>query len=157
MNKVVAVCLGICILASIAVSSPKIEAFALADRVGDPRIRAFFRFSTSAGKYTIRHDGMGEVASPGRFRRVFHLKMGAKGHVERVYFLEHEGDLFLLYEVHDASSAWAYLVRMDQAKRKPIWLTPVTSGDIQAPIIEGNRVIIKSIEISKADGEIVGS
>ena len=47
----------------------------------------------------IRHDGMGEVTSLKGMRRVFNLKLGGKGRIERVHFLEHEGDLFLLYEV----------------------------------------------------------
>ena len=158
MKKIVVVCLGVLILWSMAIaasSSPKFEAFALADRIGEPNARSFFLLSTSAGNYTIRQDGMGEFTSPKGLRRVFYMKLGAKGRIERVYFLEHESDLFLLYEVHDATSEGAYLVRMEQQKRKPRWLTALPSGDVEPPIIQGDLVIIKNIEISKVDGRIV--
>ena len=155
MKKIVAVCLGVLVLVPVAFSSPKSEAFALADCVGEPNARSFFVFSTSAGNYVIRQDGMGEVTLPQGLRRVFYLKLGAKGRLERVYFLEHQGDLFLLYEVHDATSEWAYLLRMEQKKRKPRWLTPLPSVEIDAPIIQDDSVIIKNIEISKTDGRVI--
>lgn len=158
MKKIVVVCLGVLILWSVAIaasSSPEPEAFALADRIGEPNARSFYMFSTSVGNYTIRQDGMGEFTSPTGLRRVFYMKLGAKGRIERVYFLEHERDVFLLYEVHDATSEWAYLMRMEQQKRKPRWVTPLPSGEVEAPSVEGDRVIIKSVEISKADGRIL--
>ena len=158
MKKIVVVCLGVLILWPIAIAasfSPKSEAFALADRIGEPNARSFFMFSTSVGNYTIRQDGMGEFTSPKGMRRVFYMKLGARGRIERVYFLEHQGDLFLLCEVHDATSEWSYLVRMEQQKRKLRWLTALPSGDVEAPTIQGDLVIIKNMEISKGDGRIV--
>jgi len=131
------------------------EAFALADRIGEPNARSFFLFATSAGNYTLRQDGMGEFTSPKGLRRVFYLRLGAKERIERVYFLEHEGDLFLLYEVHDGSSEWSYLLRMEQQKRKPRWVTALPIGDIQETIIQGDVVIVQKTEISKTDGRIV--
>jgi hypothetical protein len=158
MKKMVVVCLGVLVVWSAATaSSPGAnpEAFALADRIGEPNARSFFLFATSAGNYTLRQDGMGEFTSPKGLRRVFYLRLGAKGRIERVYFLEHEGDLFLLYEVHDASSEWSYLLRMEQQKRKPRWVTALPIGDIQETIIQGDVVIVQKTEISKTDGRIV--
>ena len=155
MKKIVVVCLGVLIWVPVAFSNPKAEAFALAECVGEPNARSFFVFSTSAGNYVIRQDGMGEVTLPQGLRRVFYLKLGAKGRIERIYFLEYQGDLFLLYEVHDATSEWVYLLRMDQHKRKPRWLTPLPSVDLDSPIIQDDFVIIKSIEISKTDGRVI--
>ena len=150
MKNAVVVCLMLVSL----LGSP--ETFTLADRVGEPNARNFFLFSTSAGNYTIRQDGMGEVASPKGMRRVFNLKVGAKGRLERVYFLEHEGDLLLLYEVMGQGS---YLLRMEQKKRKARWLTPLESNNLQPPIVAGDLVIIReengnTIEINKADGRV---
>jgi hypothetical protein len=154
MNKFVAVCLGVLMVVSLGISRAKVEAFALADRVGEPDERSFFLFSTSAGNYIIRQDGMGEYTSPKGMRRVFYLKLGAKGRIDRVYFLEHEGDLFLLYAAHDATSEWAYLTRMEQTKRKARWLTPLSGGDVQAPQIDGDVVVIGSTEIDKLNGRV---
>jgi hypothetical protein len=146
--------LVVCLL--LVLGSPRAaETFTLADRVGEPNARNFFLFSTSAGNYTIRHDGMGEVSSPKGMRRVFNLKVGVKGRLERVYFLEHEGDLLLLYEVMGHGS---YLLRMEQTKRKARWLTPLESSNLQPPIIEGDLVIVKDesgkpLEINKANGK----
>ena len=155
MKKIVAVCLGVLILVPVAFSSSKPEDFGLADCVGDPNARSFFVFSTSAGNYVIRQDGMGEVTLPRGLRRVFYLKLGAKGRLERVYFLEHEGDLFLLYEVHDATSEWAYLLRMEQKKRKARWLTPLPTAEIDSPTIQGDSVLIQTTEINMTDGKVV--
>jgi hypothetical protein len=153
MKNVVVVCLMLVSLASS--SSPSSETFTLANRIGEPNKSAFFLFSTSAGKYTIRHDGLSEVSLPKEIRRrYFQLKVGAKGRVERVYFHEHEGDLLLLYDVTGQGS---YLVRIEQKTRKLRWLTPVTniSEPDQAPLIKGDVVIIGTIEISTADGRVV--
>jgi hypothetical protein len=155
MKKFVVVCVALLVLASAVVGASPNERFSLADQVGDPNARAFFLFSTSAGNYTVRQDGMGEVASPRGMRKVFNLRVGAKGRIDRVYFLEHEGDLWLLYEVHDATSSWAYLLRMEQKKRKPRWLAPLPNGEIQPPVIQGELVIVGSTEISKTDGRVV--
>jgi len=153
MRKIVVLCLGVAVLWSVAsgvAASP--EPFTLADRVGEGNERSFFTLSTSIGGYVIRHDGMGEYTSPAGLRRVFMLKVGAKARIDRMYFLEHQRDLFLLYEVHDASSQWAYLVRMEQTKRKARWITEVDGKDLPAPVIEGEFVVIHSVEFSKANG-----
>lgn len=158
MKKMAVVCLGVLIFWSMAIGAPssaKPDAFVLADRIGEPNAQSFFVFSTSVGNYIIRQDGMGEFTSPSGLRRVFYMKLGAKGRIESIYFLEHQGDLFLLYEVRDAASQWAYLMRMEQQKRKPKWVTPLPGGEVEAPSVEGDRVIIKSVEISKADGRIL--
>jgi hypothetical protein len=154
MKNVVVVCL---MLASLASSfSPSSESFTLANMIGEPNKSAFFLFSTSAAKYTIRHDGLVEVSLPKEIRRrYFHLKVGAKGRVDRVYFHEDEGDLLLLYDVTGQGS---YLVRIEQKTRKQRWSTPlskITEPD-QAPVINGDVVLVgDTIEISKMDGRIV--
>jgi hypothetical protein len=150
MKKFLVVCLGVLVLSSAglgAVGSP--ETFALADRVGEPGERSFFLFSTSAGNYIVRQDGMGEFSSPKGMRRVFTLRVGARGRIEQIYFLEHEGDVFILYEVNDA----AFLVRMEQTKRKIRWTTPLMNTGV--PVIDGQSVIVNSTEIRKADGKFV--
>lgn len=153
MRKVVAVCLGVVVLWTTSVGAVRpAETFELANRVGEPTARCFFIFSTSVGHYVIRQDGMGEVSYGNALRRVFHLKLGAKGHIERVYFIEHDGDLFLLYEVRDASSEWAFAVRMEQKKRKFRWLTAVAG--VGEPKIEGSSIVVDQTEISKHDGKI---
>ena len=142
MKKLLVVCLSVLVLSTVALGA---ETFALADRVGEPGERSFFLFSTSAGNYIVRQDGMGEFSSPKGMRRVFSLRV--KGRIEQIYFLEHEGDVFICYEVNDA----AFVVRMEQTKRKIRWFTPVeTTG---APVIDGEAVIINSMRIRKVDGK----
>ena len=150
MRKILLVCLGVAVLWSVALGAS--ESFALAERVGEGNERSFFVLSTSAGNYIIRHDGMGEFTSPAGLRRVFMLKLGAKGRIDRIYFLEHQRDLFLMYEVHDASSQWAYLVRMEQTKRKARWITEVDGTGLGAPAIQGEMIVIKDTQISTANG-----
>jgi len=148
MKRVVVVCL---IWSSLALGAPcSAETFVLADRVGEPNARSFFMFSTSAGQYTVRHDGMGEVTSPKGMRRVFNLRVGGRARIERVYSLEHQGDLFLLYEV---TGQVFYLVRMEQTKRKVRWITEVRDVS-EAPVIDGDFVMFDNIEIHKSNGRL---
>ena len=58
-----------------------------------------------------------------------------------------------MYEVHDATSSWAYLVRMEQTKRKARWILEVDGVDLGAPAIQGEMIVIKTIEVSKANGQ----
>lgn len=111
--------------------------FEQARRLGTGKQRAFFMFSTSAGKYTIRHDGLGEIASR-RIGTLFHLKLGMAGRIEQVYFLEYEGDLLLVYEVSDGRSRLGYMTRLDQQTRKKRWLTSLAENDIGPCSIEND-------------------
>lgn len=141
MKKLLVVCLVILVLSTVALGA---ETFALADRVGEPGERSFFLFSTSAGNYIVRQDGMGEFSSPKGMRRVFSLRV--KGRIEQIYFLEHEGDVFICYEVNDT----VFVVRMEQTKRKIRWSAEV--ADRGVPVIDGDSVVVNSIRIRKADG-----
>lgn len=141
MKKLLVVCLLILVFATVALGA---ETFVLADRVGEPGERSFFLFSTSMGNYIVRQDGMGEFSSPKGMRRVFSLRV--KGRIEQVYFLEHEGDVFICYEVNDA----AFVVRMEQTKRKIRWSTEVDARGV--PSIDGDSVVVNSVKIRIADG-----
>ena len=151
MKRVVVVCL-ICLMCwPLAFGTAfSAETFILADRVGEPNARSFFLFSTAAGQYAVRHDGMGEMTSPKGMRRVFNLRVGARARIENVYYLEHQGDLFLMYEV---TGQIFHLVRMEQTKRKIRWSTQV-DGVTEAPVIEGEFVIVNETQISKIDGRV---
>jgi hypothetical protein len=144
MKKLLVVCLAVLVFSTVALGA---ETFALADRVGEPGERSFFLFSTSVGNYIVRHDGMGEFSSPKGMRRVFRL--GVKGRIEQIYFLEHERDVFILYEVNDA----AILVRMEQSKRQVRWSTSLAKMGV--PKIEGDLVVVNDTQIRKADGKVV--
>ena len=154
MKKLLVVCLGVLVswsLAAGAVDSAK--TFSLADRVGEPNERCFYLFATSAGNYTVRQDGMGEFTSPKGMRRVFSLKVGGKGRIYSVHFIEHDGDLFVFYQMHDATSEWAYLVRMEQTQRKVRWITSVAVGS-EAPVIEDDVVTVNGQRVGKSDGRV---
>jgi hypothetical protein len=144
MKRLLVVCLAVLVFATVAFGA---ETFAVADRVGEPGERSFFLFSTSAGNYIVRHDGMGEFSSPKGMRRVFRL--GVKGRIEQVYFLEHEGDVFILYEVNDA----AILVRMEQRKRNVRWSASLDVRGV--PVIDGDVVVVNSRRIRTADGTVI--
>ena len=150
MTKLLVVCLGVIL------SLPVNQTFNLAERIGHIP-RAFFRFETSVGKYTVRYDGFVEVyannASNHKRKRAFFLSMVGKGRLEHIYFIEHEGDLFLRYDVIDQGS---YLTRVEQRARTQKWVRALNSVSSQAPTIDGDRVLIgDSLEISKADGRIL--
>jgi hypothetical protein len=141
MKKLLVVCLVVLLFATVAFGA---ETFAVADRIGEAGERSFFLFATSAGNYIVRQDGMGEFSSPKGMRRVFSLRV--KGRIEKIYFLEHQGDVFICYEVNDE----AFLVRMEQTKRKLRWSAQVDSRAV--PVIDGDAVVVNSVRIRIADG-----
>jgi hypothetical protein len=119
--------------------------FVLAERSGEPsqHERTFFVFSTSAAKYILRHDGFGEVTSPAGLRRVFAVKVGAGERIERVYSLEYEGDLLLLYQAGETG----YLARISQKTRKMKAVLTV-NADFVPPALKDHRLIF-------SDGAVV--
>ena len=141
MKKLLVVCLVVLLFATVAFGA---ETFAVANRIGEAGERSFFLFATSAGNYIVRQDGMGEFSSPKGMRRVFSLRV--KGRIEKIYFLEHQGDVFICYEVNDE----AFLVRMEQTKRKLRWSAQVESRAV--PVIDGDAVVVNSVRIRIADG-----
>ncbi len=157
MKKLVVVCLGVILSFSVLSAAPRsgLE-FAIAEQLGDPSARSFFVFSTSAGDYILRHDGMGEFTSPQKLRRAFFVRVPGKSRITSVYFLEHERDLLLLYEV---SGQGSFVVRLEQTKRKHRWSTPLETSNVEAPVIEGDTVVVKeaqrTIQISKSNGRIL--
>ena len=151
MTKLLVVCLAVIL------SLPATESFTPAERIGHLP-RALFRFETSAGKYTIRSDGFVEIYAYQR-KRVFYLSMPPKGRLERVYFIAHEGDLLLRYDVIDQGT---YLTRIEQTPsgrlggRKTKWVRELPNLPDQVPVIDGDVVIVSpTMQISKADGRIV--
>ena len=156
MIKIVAVCLSVVVFCSGAMAGPRpAQSFEVANYVGDGSVRSFFVFSTSTNKYVLRRDGMCEVTSSTGMRRVFKLKLAPGSRLEHVFYVEHEGDLFLFYEGYDAGGAWSYLVRIDQTKRKnpQRWLAAVTTPG--SPVIDGNMVLIGTVAFDKADGHVI--
>ena len=152
MTKLLVLCLGV------VLSLPVNEAFTLADRIGVPPQTVYYRFNTSMAKYTIRYDGFVEVyladSYHGQLRkRTFFLNMAGKGRIDRIYHLEHEGDLLLRYDVIGQGS---YLTRIEQMSRKQKWVTRLSNVSSQAPEVSGDNVLVgDTVEISKTNGRIL--
>ncbi|HEY3579861.1 MAG TPA: hypothetical protein VGK82_04935 [Pyrinomonadaceae bacterium] len=110
--------------------------FVLAERFGEANAneRTFFLFSTSVAKYILRHDGTGEATSRAGLRRSFYLKVGARERIERVYSLEYEGDLLLLYQAGETG----YVARMNQRSRKVRIVT--IAPNFSPPVITDHRL-----------------
>jgi hypothetical protein len=143
MKNLVVVCLAILVTVSAAApayskgADEDVSPFSLARHVG-----AFHIFSTSAGKFTIRHDGWGEVYVGDR-KRNFQVKAGARERIKRLYYFEYGGDLLLLYE----AAASGYLLRLDQKTRK-VKKATVIDGDFEPPVLKNQSLVF-------TDGTIV--
>ena len=109
--------------------------FAEARRVGELNARHFYLLSTSVGNYTISQYGLGEVYVGNR-KKYFNLKVSARSRLERVYFLEYEGDLLLLYE----AGASGYLLRLDQSTRRIKRVTAINEN-FELPLIKEQSVV----------------
>ena len=140
MKTMVLVCLLMVVGSNAQDAVVQTGAFAEADRLGEAPNVAFFLFSTSYGNYVIRPDGLGEIGTHQRkqqyYQNQFYLKVGMNGRVQRMYFLEHEGDLLLAFEVRNIG----YVRRMNQPTRKMRWLTPIDATVVNQCVVQGNEV-----------------
>jgi hypothetical protein len=133
VKNLLVVCLGVLVTVSTAVSAYSqrdMSPFEPVKRIGEPPAQMFYQFSTSVSKYTIRNDGLGDVLVRVRMKN-FHLKVGVKSHIERLYFFEYKGDLLLLYE----AGASGYFVRFDQ-KTKTIKSTTAIDEKFEPPLLK---------------------
>ena len=140
-----ALIIGVCaaVAAQATLAAQEASPFTLVQRVGEPHLRYLHMFSTSAGKYTIRHDGFGEVYVGNR-KKNFHLpKGGARTKIEWLYLYEYQGDLLLLYR----TAGSGHLVRLDEKTRK-IKSAHVLKPDFEPPVIRDGSAIF-------SDGTIV--
>jgi hypothetical protein len=164
MKNLLVVCLILTFATLGSAQAPTPESFMPAEQFGDPEARSFFRWSTSVGVYILRHDGFGEFTSPERVRRLVLVRI-VKGRFERIYYLEHESDLFLLCKIRGHGF---YLVRMEQKRTadkpglpslKPTkirWFTPLGNLSGEDPSMDGDVIRVgKTIEVSKASGRIL--
>lgn len=108
-----------------------------ARQIGQGTARWFFLFSTATAKYTIRHDGFGEMASHGKRKEVFQLNFSPPSRLERVYFGEYDGDLLLLYTLTSGRTAASSLLRMNQQTRKIRWASRIEVDDIESCTVAG--------------------
>ena len=166
MKNLLVVCLILTFATLSSAQAPKPESFMPAEQFGNSQAEWFFRWSTSAGSYILRHDGLGEFTSSQGSRHRLLVRMVPKCRLERVYYLEHERDVFLLCKI---SGYGFYLVRMEQTIRtdkkpglpplkhaKIRWSTPLGNLSGEDPSMDGDVIRVgKSIEISKADGHIL--
>ena len=165
MKNLLVVCLILTFATLGYAQEPKPELFMPAEEVGVPQTPSLFQWSTSAGRYILRNDGLGEFTSPEGQRRGVLVRMVPKGRFERIYYLEHERDLFLLCKIREHGF---YLVRMEQKRAddrgrlpsvKPAkirWSTPLGNLSGEDPSLEGDVIRVgKSIEVSKASGRIL--
>jgi len=121
------------------------QVFMRAERRG-PERSSLFLVQVSAGSYTIRWDGF--VEAPGQYwHQHFQLPLGRSGRLERVYFLEHEGDLLLLYEVGNETSGWAYCERVNQKTMKTRWIAPLAGFNLGPALVEGNDAYLSAVNL----------
>jgi len=123
------------------------EAFVNVDRTGEDKWRSFFMFSAAGHDYTVRGDGFGQ-STPGRARpQSFHLTLGREGRLERLYYLEHDNDLLLVYEATDQRYGWGYVERFDPRTMKRRWITPVSAFNIGPGLVEGNSLYLAAANL----------
>ena len=123
------------------------RAFTSVERTGEDKWRSFFMFSAAGHDFAIRGDGFGQ-STPGRARPTsFRLTLGREGQLERVYFLEYDSDLFLIYEATDQKFGWGYVERFDPRTMKRKWITPVGAFNIGPGVVEGNSLYLAAANL----------
>lgn len=119
------------------------QAFSRVERVGEDPFRSFYMFSVSGHDYTIRADGRGERSFTNARSRNFTLKV-EQNHIEQIYFLEHDGDLLLIYQLGNKRDAGGYVVRLNQTTLKFIWSKQVSDVDIGTAVVEAGYLNFKT-------------
>ena len=120
--------------------------FSKVERVGEDTLRSFFMFSVSGHDYTIRADGRGERSFEKARSRNFNLKVDQR-HIEQVYFLEHDGDLLLIYQLSDEQNVRGYVVRLNQTTLKPVWLRPVSGLNLETALVEAGYLNLRAANV----------
>lgn len=129
-------------------SSPAEErSFAAVERIGDPGYRSFFKFQTKSSGYIVRADGYAESYAAKARPRSFNLPLGRSGHMVRFYFLEHEDDLLLIYELSDERLGWGYLVRLNQKTLKPKWTRPINGFNIGPGLVDESDAYLSAANL----------
>ena len=77
--------------------------------------------------------------------------MSVKGRIDKIYFLEHEGDVFICYEVNETT----FVVRMEQTKRRIKWSAQVPDRGL--PEMEGDYLVVNNTRIRKSDGTVLAA
>jgi hypothetical protein len=124
--------------------SSGVVTFTWVERIGDANARSFFVFATSVRHFTIRHDGQGESYGSTLMRKKFNLRVGQQERLQRLYFLEQDGDLILAYEVSDGLSGWGYIERVNQKTLKLLWVTPVSGFNIGRGLVESEDLYLSA-------------
>ncbi len=126
-------------------NGPTQQVFAKAERRGPDR-SSLFLVQVKGGNYTIRYDGF--VEAPGQYwHHHLQLPFGRPGHLERIYFLEQDDDLFFLYEVSNETSGWGYCERLNQKTLKTKWIAPVAGFNLGPALVEGNDVYLSAVNL----------
>lgn len=151
MKMLVVICLTILTLLSARqdpIDQPThpldLNAFSRVERIGDANARSFFVFASSVRHYTIRHDGQGESYGANLMRKKFNLRVAPQGRLQRLYFLELDGDLVLAYEIGDGLSGWGYIERVNQKTLKVLWTTPVSGFNIGRGLVESEDLYLSA-------------
>ena len=125
-------------------SEPEERSFTTVERIGDPGYRSFFMFSTNGRGYTVRADGYAESGTGKGRSTNFSLPTGRRGHLVRMYFLEYENDLLLIYELSDERLGWGFLVRLNQKTMKTKWAIPINGYNIGPALLESANEVYLS-------------
>lgn len=125
----------------------KQEAFTRIEAQGLDKWRSFFVYTTNGYSYISRADGHSQSTAGNDRPRNFQLRLGLHGHLERFYFVEHEADLLMIYEVSDEHSGWGYVVRFDQKTLKPRWIKPLSGLNIGPALIEGDYAYLTAANL----------
>lgn len=135
--------IGVAAAQNAAVRSQEPQAFSKVTRVGDDSLRSFFMFTVSGHDYTIRADGFGERSFEKARARNFNLKVDQR-RIQQVYFLEHDSDLLLIYQLSDEHLVRGYVVRLDQTTLKPLWQTAVSDLELDSAFAQGDYLKLKA-------------
>jgi hypothetical protein len=133
--------------------APKQKGFASVEVQGLDKWRSFFVFSTTEYGYIIRADGQGQITARSQSNdgsdrpRNFQLQLGLRGHLERLYFVEHEADVLMIYEVGDSRSGWGYIVRLNQKTLKSRWIKPVSGLNLGPALVEGEYAYLTAANL----------
>ncbi len=104
-----------------------------------------FEFSIGHATYLILSNGDGVRTDSKGISENFTLPLDARFNVERLDYLDRDGDLIIIYGVTDNDAAGGSVIRIDRIKLKKKWLADVPGFNIGEAVVKHHYLYLSAI------------
>ena len=104
-----------------------------------------FEFSIGQVNYLIMRNGDGvKINSEGNSTN-FSLPLDANFYIERVDYIDREGDLIIIYGITDSDAGGGTVIRMDDKTLRPRWIAHIPGFNIGQAVVKDRWLYLTAI------------